>query len=583
MPSGEGLVGNCLGLRRRRRGSRGALEMAAGLLHEDVVEGRFDELERRDHQPRLVERSHDRSDLGRSAGDGDREVAAIRGRPVIAEPRHHLVGKLQVGPLDERQVEMRAPDLGLQHRGRALGDDPPAADDPDAVGQLIGLLEVLRREEDRRPLVAQPPDLLPERDPARGVEACCRLVEEQHLGRMDQRHREIEPPAHPAGVRADPALRRLAEPDAIDQVRRPVAHVARRDAVQRRLELHQLTAGHQHVQRRLLQRDADPLAHEVRLGRHVVAGHERAPAGRAQQGDEHPDGGRLARAVGPEEAVHLTCGDLEIDAVDGSQTAFELAFEPLDLDGRHAQRTLLHAQLLWRGRPQQPPVLRVQSWTMRPKHALYAAVASAALALPAAAAAKLTEIGNVQPAATPACPAKPCYALTRTTGYQAKIGTRRGTHVIPRAGRLVAWSITLGKPGKKQIKFFDDNLGGASTAQITVLKPGANLRYRVVGQGQAEKLAPYFGTTVQFALNTSIPVKKGDVLAVTTPTWVPALAVNLPTDTSWRASRAKGTCDETSKQTAQTGANTLAQYYCLYRGARLTYSATFVPDPVAPK
>jgi hypothetical protein len=220
---------------------------------------------------------------------------------------------------------------------------------------------------------------------------------------------------------------------------------------------------------------------------------------------------------------------------------------------------------------------------MRLKHATYAAVASAALALPAIAPAKLTEIGDTQPAATPACPAKPCYALTRTTGYQAKIGTRRGTHVIPRAGRLVAWSITLGKPGKKQVKFFDDNLGGAATAQITVLRPGTKLRYRVVGQGDAQKLAPFFGTTVQFALDRSIPVKKGYVVALTTPTWVPALAVNLPTDTSWRASRAKGTCDETSKQTAQSGATSLAQYYCLYRGARLTYSATFVPDPVVPK
>lgn len=217
------------------------------------------------------------------------------------------------------------------------------------------------------------------------------------------------------------------------------------------------------------------------------------------------------------------------------------------------------------------------------KHATYAAVACVALALPAAASAKLTEIGDLQPAATPACPAKPCYALTRTTGYQAKIGTKRGTHVIPRAGKIVAWSITLGKPGKKQIKFFDDNLGGTSTAQITVLRPGAKLRYRVVGQGEPQKLQPFFGTTVQFALGTSIPVKKGYVVALTTPTWVPALAVNLPTDTSWRASRGKGTCDETSKQTAQTGTNTLAQYYCLYRGARLTYSATFVPDPVAPQ
>ncbi len=216
------------------------------------------------------------------------------------------------------------------------------------------------------------------------------------------------------------------------------------------------------------------------------------------------------------------------------------------------------------------------------KHATYAAAACVALALPAAAAAKLTEIGDAQPAATPACPAKPCYALTRTTGYQAKVGTKRGTHVIPRDGKIVDLTISLGKQGKKQIKFFDDNLGGTSTAQITVLRPGAKLRYRVVGQGEPQKLQPFFGTTVQFALDRSIPVKKGYVVALTTPTWVPALAVNLPTDTSWRASRGKGTCDETSKQTALSG-TALAQFYCLYRGARLTYSATFVPDPVAPK
>jgi hypothetical protein len=230
-----------------------------------------------------------------------------------------------------------------------------------------------------------------------------------------------------------------------------------------------------------------------------------------------------------------------------------------------------------------PPVRGVEWPMMRPKHALSAAVACAMLTLPAAATAKLTEIGDIQPAATPACPAKPCYALTRTTGYQAKIGTKRGTHVIPQDGRIVAWSITLGKPGKKQAKFFDDNLGGAAAAQITILRPGKKLFFRVVGQGDPQKLAPFFGTTVQFALARSIPVKKGWVVGLTTPTWVPALAVNLPTDTSWRASRAKGTCDETSKQTALTGASDLAQFYCLYRGARLTYSATLVPDPKPPK
>ena len=35
-------------------------------------------------------------------------------------------------------------------------------------------------------------------------------------------------------------------------------------------------------------------------------------------------------------------------------------------------------------------------------------------------------------------------------------------------------------------------------------------------------------------------------------------------------------------QTAQLQVNQLAQYFCLYRTARLTYTATLIPDPVKP-
>src|SRR3954451_3333616 len=216
---------------------------------------------------------------------------------------------------------------------------------------------------------------------------------------------------------------------------------------------------------------------------------------------------------------------------------------------------------------------------MRPLTAAIAASACAALALPAGAAAKLTEIGTNAAAATPACPAKPCFALTRTTGYQAKIGPKRGTHVVPAAGKIVAWSVQLSKPRKKQIAFFDKNLGGESVAQLTILKPGKSLKHKVVAQGNAVRLAPFFGSTPQFALDKAIPVKKGWFVAITTTTWMPALAVNLPTDTSWRASRPKGGCDDTSKQSAQATIGTTTQYYCLYRGARLTYTATLVTDP----
>ena len=93
------------------------------------------------------------------------------------------------------------------------------------------------------------------------------------------------------------------------------------------------------------------------------------------------------------------------------------------------------------------------------------------------------------------------------------------------------------------------------------------------------KLQPYFGSTAQFPLVRSIAVHRGWVVALTVPTWAPALAVGLGGDTSWRASRAKAKCDDTQTQTAQAEAQDLAQYYCLYRTARLTYTATLVTAP----
>ena len=209
-----------------------------------------------------------------------------------------------------------------------------------------------------------------------------------------------------------------------------------------------------------------------------------------------------------------------------------------------------------------------------------ALAAGATLALPASAGAEVVEIGVAQPASPPSCPARPCLAVSRTTGYQAKVGTTRGLMTVPRDGRIVAWTIALGNPGAEQTQFFNQRLGGESEAQITILNPRRKLRSRVVGEGEPAKLQPYFGTNAQFALKRSIRVRKGWVVALSVPTWAPALAVGLGADTSWRASRGRGKCDDTSAQTAQLQNSQLAQYFCLYRTARLTYSATLITDPV---
>ena len=107
-------------------------------------------------------------------------------------------------------------------------------------------------------------------------------------------------------------------------------------AVQGRLEPDQLAPGHQRVERRLLERDADRAPHG-RRPRSTTSwpATRRAAAGRAQQRGQHPHRGRLAGAVRAEERVDLALGDLEVDARDGLDPPRELALEPCYLDCRH--------------------------------------------------------------------------------------------------------------------------------------------------------------------------------------------------------------------------------------------------------
>ena len=207
------------------------------------------------------------------------------------------------------------------------------------------------------------------------------------------------------------------------------------------------------------------------------------------------------------------------------------------------------------------------------------AASTAVLVIPASAPAKVVEIGETPTAAVPSCPGKPCLAVSKTTGYQAKVGDDRGLMLVPSKGRIVAWTIALAKPSDPQIKFFETNYGGPAQAGLTILRPGKYLHDVVKASGPLVPLTNYFGGVAQFPLETSIPVRKGDLVALTVPTWVPALQVGLPGDTSWRAARGRNKCKAYSTQTSQLNKGDKAQYYCLYRTARLAYSATLITNP----
>jgi hypothetical protein len=219
----------------------------------------------------------------------------------------------------------------------------------------------------------------------------------------------------------------------------------------------------------------------------------------------------------------------------------------------------------------------------------------------AGAAPRVTVLGAATPA-VPSCPAN-CQAIGKTTGFQVNITGAKNPFVVTARGRLVAWSIKLGAPSTKpnpqnnnqsDYDFFNKTFGGSPKARISVLKPimkqirAGHPIYKLKSQSPLEDLSAYLGQTTTFTLDTPLRVKPTNVVALTTPTWIPAFAINQSADTKWVASRKKGKCNNTEDilaGTPQDALGTQRTYGCVYNTARLLYSATVVADPnqAAPK
>ncbi len=216
-----------------------------------------------------------------------------------------------------------------------------------------------------------------------------------------------------------------------------------------------------------------------------------------------------------------------------------------------------------------------------------AVVAALCLIAPSGASARITELGlgADNSLGTPSCPSSPCLAVTRTTGFQLVLGSKHSPFVSPRTGRIVAFTLRLGKPTTKQVDFFDQQSGGKSQVRLAILRPvkskvKGQILYKLNAQTDPFLLEKYFGKTVQFPLYTSLLVRKGWVVALSVPTWAPMLAVNgLDNTFAWRASRVKPCSTNPERQPPQTTPGTTRQYFCTYRPARLTYSATLISTP----
>lgn len=215
-------------------------------------------------------------------------------------------------------------------------------------------------------------------------------------------------------------------------------------------------------------------------------------------------------------------------------------------------------------------------------------VAAAVFALAAAApnaSARIYELGASEVPTTTSCP-DDCFVVTRTTALQVNTAGTTYPTTSPVDGRVAALTVQLGSLTDRQISFFNSTYGGTPRVQLTVLSQDARQRARrlftATAQSPVFRITPWLGRTVQFPLEETLEVRKGDLIALTVPTWAPVLAVNLESNYGWRASRARG-CRDLLTQTAQQIIGNEAQYKCLYQTAKLQYSATVISTPKAPR
>src|SRR3954466_5688600 len=85
----------------------------------------------------------------------------------FGDSHEFLHGDVRAGELlatDKGQVgvlEIGGAEIGRELAGRSLGGDAALVDEGDLVAELLGLLEVMGRQQDRRALLVDPLDVVP--------------------------------------------------------------------------------------------------------------------------------------------------------------------------------------------------------------------------------------------------------------------------------------------------------------------------------------------------------------------------------------------------------------------------------------
>jgi hypothetical protein len=169
------------------------------------------------------------------------------------------------------------------------------------------------------------------------------------------------------------------------------------------------------------------------------------------------------------------------------------------------------------------------------------------------------------------CPEE-CTVLGSVTGFETRTDKKKQPFRIRSNGKLVGWSARLARPSHKQKDNFghlfqSNKYGRKATGRISVLKKQDKDHFKLKAQSPVVQLNSYFGRTQIFTLNKPISVKKGWILAFTTMTWSPNLALaDRAPNSKWRASRGHSHCgsNEATKARPHKKIGQVREYGCSF-------------------
>ena len=188
--------------------------------------------------------------------------------------------------------------------------------DRDPVAEPLRLAHDVRRKHDALALVAQLGHGVQQRPGHEHVEPGRRFVEDQHRRIVDDRPGDRHFLLHAGRHLRAQHVANLVHLQPLEELLHPLAQLVVAHAVQPAEVLDHFPGGHAVVDGRVGRDEANLAADQLGLRDDVEAVDDGRAARGLQHGAENPQGGRLAGAVGPQQAVDLARAGVEADAVE---------------------------------------------------------------------------------------------------------------------------------------------------------------------------------------------------------------------------------------------------------------------------